>query len=115
MAGRQWRSRGTSEITVQATADQMLVVLDEAAPGLAEGEVVRRDAEDERLDEAEDAQAVVAVGTEAVGDVAQLAGEVGDAGERVPDRRLRVRGRERAGELEPSGEGHALVERAPRL
>ncbi len=85
---------------MQATTDQVLVVLDEATAGLAEREIVGRDAEDERLDEVQHRQTVVAVRAEAVGDVLELVRELRDARERVGQRRLRVREGERAGEVE---------------
>src|SRR5512139_2416146 len=99
---------------MQTTANQVLVIFDEATTGFAECEVIGRDAEDERLDEVEHGQAVVAVRAEAIGDVTQLAGELGDATERVAERRLGVRLGEGTREIEPGREGHALAERLAR-
>src|SRR5688572_9079160 len=87
---------GTSEIAMQTTANQVLVIFDEAATGFTKCEVIGRDAEDQRLDEVQHGQAVVAVRTEAIGDIAQLAGELGDATEGMTERRLGVRLREGA-------------------
>src|ERR1044071_9334699 len=92
-----------SQVAVQAAADQLLVVLDESPADLAEREVVGGDPEHERLDEVEHREAVVAVGSQAVGDVVQPVGEPADPGQRVAERRLRVGQRERAGQLEPRG------------
>src|ERR1041384_1361778 len=112
--GSAWRSCGravsavteSSQVAVQAAADQMLVVLDEPPADLAEREVVGGDPEHERLDEVEHREAVMAIGRQAVGDVVQPVGEPADAGQRVAERRLRVSEGERAGQLEARGRQH---------
>src|ERR1044071_82326 len=52
----------SSQVEMQAAADQVLVVLDESPADLAEREVVGGDAEHERFDEVEHRQAIGAVG-----------------------------------------------------
>src|SRR6185436_820057 len=116
-SGSAMRSTVTesSQVAVQAAADQVLVVLDEPPAGLAEREVVGGDAEHEGLDEVEHRQAVVAVGPEVVGDAGEPAGDPGDAAERVADRRLGVGQGERAGQVEPGGDREVGVEDRVRL